>query len=97
MKPAESCESWLTGAGCKAPLMEPSALVKTLELNFSSLATAARACSLLAGEVWRDGSAATSHHRVPGTVPDPVSEPPLGELDRERQKWVSSSCVATEW
>lgn len=96
MKPAESCESWLTGAGCKASLMEPSALVKTLELDFSSSAAAAQACSLLAGEVWRDGSAATSHRRVPGIVPAPVSETHLGELGRERQKWVLSSCVATE-
>lgn len=47
MKPVESCESWLTSAECKAPLMEPSALVKTLGLDFSLSAAAAEcaACS----------------------------------------------------
>lgn len=41
-----SHESWLTGAECKAPLMEPSALVKTLGPDFSSAAAAeCAACS----------------------------------------------------
>lgn len=82
VKPAESCESWLTSVEYKAPLMEPSALVKTLGLDFSSSAVECAACS------WRDGSAATSHCRVPGMVPALVSEPPLGQLGRGRCKWV---------
>lgn len=45
VKPVESCESWLTSAECKAPLMEPSALVKTSGLDLSAAAAECAACS----------------------------------------------------